>query len=274
MLQLARYGDSASAVPMDKFAAVRILKLAYELGVRLVDTAWYYGPDICNDFIAEAFHPYPSDLLVVSKLGNSHDPTKGWASALSDSELRSGCERDLRHLRLEALPMVLMRWNQASHVPFDEALGSIVRMQQEGKVREIGLSNVGIDEVRAAAHLVRVAAVSNAYNVLNRADEEMIDFCEDLGIPYLAYYPLAGGTVRLDRTLVAAAGEQGISAAQAALAWTLRRSPIICPIPGTTDLDHLSENVEAGRLTLADAAFQSLSMLAPANRVPRSAAER
>jgi pyridoxine 4-dehydrogenase len=244
--------------PADRDEAVRVVRRAVELGVRVVDTAWYYGPDVANEIVAEALHPYPDDLVLVTKLGGARRPDASWYAALSDRELREGCEHDLRLLRLEAVPVVHLRWMDGAGVDFLDALGTLVALRDEGKIRRIGLSNVTRDQVTAAREHVDVATVSNEYSVVQRDDEDLVALCADAGIAYLPFFPLGASPVRsgagagrLDAVAEVSA-RHGASAVQVAIAWLLQHSPALLPIPGTSNLGHLEENVAAAALTLTD----------------------
>jgi pyridoxine 4-dehydrogenase len=241
--------------PADRDEAVRVLRRAVDLGVRVIDTAWYYGPYVADEILREALAPYPDDLIIVTKLGGARREDASWYSALTPEELRAGCEHDLRLLDLEAIPVTHLRWMDNDRVDFDTALGALLELQAEGKIRQIGLSNVSLDQVRTAARRVTVTTVSNQYSLLDRKDDDLVDHCEREGIPYLPFFPLVSGPAggagpERSATVARVAERLGISAAQLALAWLLARSPTLLPIPGTSKLAHLQENLAAADIML------------------------
>jgi pyridoxine 4-dehydrogenase len=243
--------------PADRDEAVRVLRRAVELGVRLIDTAWYYGPYVANKILAEALHPYPDDLVIVTKLGGARREDGSWYSALTADELRAGVEHDLRLLKLDAVPVTHLRW-MPSEVAFDDALGTMIELQREGKIRAIGLSNVELPQLETALRATPLATVSNAYSVVDRGHDELVRRCEAEGIPFLPFFPLGASPVRSGAGVAATdvvtevAERIGASATQVALAWLLGRSPIMLPIPGTSRVAHLEENVAAAELKLDD----------------------
>jgi aryl-alcohol dehydrogenase-like predicted oxidoreductase len=249
-------GPGIFGPPADRDEAIRVLCRAYELGVRVIDTSWYYGPYVANELVAEALHPYPEDLVLVSKLGGARGEDASWHAALTPQQLRDGNEHDLRTLKLDCVPVTHLRWIPTDETTFDEALGTMLELQAEGKVGHIGLSNIELDQYDAAAKQITVATVSNAYSVLDRTYDDLVDRCEADGVPFLPFFPLGASPIRggesvgeIDR-VNAVAGRLGASATQVALAWLLARSPILCPIPGTSRAAHLEENLAAADLVL------------------------
>jgi len=252
--------------PADRDEAIRVLRRAVELGVRVIDTAWYYGPFVADEILAEALSPYPDDLVLVTKLGGARRDDASWYSALSPDELRAGMEHDLRILGVESIPVVHLRWMPGA-VGFTDALGTLLEMQTEGKLGSIGLSNVTEEQIDAAAKETPIATISNEYSVLNRSDDETVARCERDGIAYLPFFPLAAspaGGPRLDQEQVLAeiAQRTGGSVHQVALAWLLARSPAILPIPGTSSVGHLEENLGAADLVLGADDLAALDALA------------
>lgn len=240
--------------PADPGGAVGLLRAAYEWGVRVFDTAWYYGPDVTHRLLVQAFCPWPEDLMVVTKAGNSRGPDRSWRPALAPADLRAACERDLRLLDVDALPLVLLRWSPASgdEGAFLGAVREMADLQRQGKARRVGLSNVEPRHLELARTLLDVAAVSNAFSVGNQRDRHMLLGCTALRIPYLPYYPLLAGA-DLGRPVVeGVARESGATPAQVALAWLWAQSPVVVPVPGTRDVRHLRENVDAGALVLSE----------------------
>jgi len=266
-------GPGVWGPPPDRDRAVAVCRRAVELGVRVIDTAWYYGTpdrDVANEVLAEALRPYPDDLVFVTKLGGRRTDDAGWAAALRPEQLREGCERDLRVLGVESVPVAHLRWiddGGADVVPFEDALGTMVELRDEGKIGAIGLSNVDLDQVRSAQRSTDVATVSNLYSPLQRDDDPLVDHCDAVGIPYLPFFPLAVGAVADPGAVADVASELGVAPAQVALAWLLHRSSTMLPIPGTGDPAHLEENVAAGSLRLPD---ETLARLDAAGRPAQS----
>jgi pyridoxine 4-dehydrogenase len=237
--------------PADRDEAVRVLRRAVELGVRVIDSAWYYGPETAHQLVREALWPYPDDLVLVTKLGGARRADKSWYSALTPELLRKGCEDDLRLLGLEAVPVTHLRWmGDDSGVDFDEALSTMLQLQKEGKIERIGLSSVSLDQLDTARTQAEIVTVSNLYSVGQRKDDPVLDRCTEAGIAYLPFFPLAMGKVGRESVVAAVAERLGASATTVALAWLLHRSPIMLPIPGTSQVGHLEENVRAVDLVL------------------------
>jgi aryl-alcohol dehydrogenase-like predicted oxidoreductase len=245
-------GPGVWGPPRDRDEAIAVLRRCVELGVRAIDTAWYYGLDVANELIAAALRPYPEDLVIVTKLGGARRDDGSWYAALDDADLRAGCERDLRVLGLEALPVVHLRWMEGSAggATFDDALGTLLQLRAEGKIERIGVSNVTLGEFERALAVTPVASVSNHFGPTHRDDQPLLDRCTAAGIPYLPFFPLAAGRVDGDGQLRAVAARHGVTAAQAALAWLLQRSPVVLAIPGTGRVAHLEQNVAAAGLRL------------------------
>jgi aryl-alcohol dehydrogenase-like predicted oxidoreductase len=258
-------GEDVWGEPADPARAKSVLRRAVDLGIDFIDTAWYYGPFVANRLIAEALHPYPRNLVIATKLGGKRLPDKSWAAALRPDELRKGAEDDLRTLRLERLDVVHLRQIHGSGVPFMESLDALVAMQAEGKIRHIGLSNVGVREIEQALARTPIVTVQNLFNVsggggaiarFSHAEVDdpvaVLDLCTRKGIAYLPFFPLAIGNVAKEKPALAAlAAEHGASPAQIALAWLLARSPVMLPIPGTSSVEHLEENWDARRIALS-----------------------
>jgi aryl-alcohol dehydrogenase-like predicted oxidoreductase len=263
-------GKDVWGEPADPAAAHAVLHRAIELGMNLIDTAWYYGPWISNQLIVEALHPYPHDLVIATKLGAKRLPDKSWAPALRPAELRAGVEADLRSLRLEQLPVVHLRWLEQPDVTFAEALDALIAMQREGKIRHLGLSNVDVAQIEQAVAKVPIVAVQNLFNlrgggplrgaVTEERPELVLEVCERLGIAFLPFFPLAIGALTAGGgSLAAAAKRHGCSPAQLAIAWLLARSPVMLPIPGTSKVTHLVENAGAVRISLDPEVLEELA---------------
>lgn len=242
--------------------AKRMLKSAVLRGVRVMDTAWYYGPDSVNELLAEALRPYPDDLLLIGKLGNRRDPRDhSYVPAVGHRDLRTACERTLRTLRAEAVPLLLLRWRaDLNHTDaFESAWTLMLRFRAEGKARDVGLSNVTVDHITRAGRLGEVSAVSNAYSLLDRSDEHVVEHCHRNGIWFIPYYPLNRGQVELVPAVRALAAKLGATPAQLALAWLLARSPKVVPIPGTARCSQLLENIGALDIRLSGEDYSNLS---------------
>lgn len=258
-------GKDVWGEPEDPARARAVLRRAVELGINLIDTAWFYGPLVANRLIAEALHPYASDLVIACKLGGKRLPDKSWASALRPNELRQGLEEDLRTLKLERIDIVHLRHRPDSDVPFLESLDALRALQSEGKIRHLALSNVGAREIEAALARTPIVAVQNMFSVAGGGGpmakfthsevedpEGVLELCTKKGIAYLPYFPLAVGNIGKQRPALATLAEKhGATAAQIALAWLLARSPVMLPIPGTSSPAHLEENWEARTIRLA-----------------------
>jgi pyridoxine 4-dehydrogenase len=252
--------------PADRDEALCVLRRAVELGVRVIDTAWYYGPYVADELVAEALHPYPADLVIVTKLGGARRDDASWYAALSAEELRAGCDHDLRLLKLDAIPIAHLRWIDNPDATFDDALGTMIELRDEGKIEHIGLSTVDGSQLASALTRTPVATLSNSYSVLDRTHDELVDTCEREGIAFLPYFPLGASPVRngaavdgLDAVTEVAA-RVGASPTQVALAWLLARSPSIVPIPGTSSVAHLEENLASGDLQLSAADLARLDV--------------
>jgi pyridoxine 4-dehydrogenase len=259
-------GKDVWGEPEDPARAHAVLRRAIEHGINLIDTAWYYGPYVSNRLIAEALYPYPSDLVIATKLGARRNPDKSWVPALTVEALLEGVEHDLRTLRLEQLPLVHLRWVEQSEVTFVEALDALIAIQATGKVRHIGLSAITVEQLEIATARTPIACVQNLFNMggpgheLDTArPEAVLAACENRGIAFLPFFPLAiGSLTSAGGALAAAAKRHNCTPAQLALAWLLARSPVMLPIPGTSQVAHLDENVGALHVTIDHTALAEL----------------
>ena len=257
-MQLA--GPGVFGPPADPAAARAVLRRAIELGVDHIDTAQYYGPDVVNELIHDALHPYPAGLRIVSKVGAGRDDRGGVLSASDPDELRAGVEANLRTLRVDALALVNLRLMgpDPRGIPLAEQLAALKTLQDEGKIESIGLGNARVDEVAAALEIVDLGEVQNAYNIKLRDDEDVLRFCADHDVAYVPFFPIrspgAGGPKPLadDPAISSVAAKHGATPAQIALAWLLHKGPHILLIPGTSSMVHLEENMAAGRIALDD----------------------
>jgi aryl-alcohol dehydrogenase-like predicted oxidoreductase len=254
-MQLA--GPNARGPPRDRDAARAVLRRAIELGVNHVDTAQVYGPGVVNELIAEALRPYPVDLVIATKVGGARDEHGGWVTAPRPEQLRAEVETNLRALRVERLGLVNLRlMPDGERVPLAEQLGALTDLRDEGKLELIGLSTVAADDVREALGTTPLAQVQNAFSIVNRGDQPVLDLCGEHGIAYVPYFPLGsaytGGpkVLAADPAIASVAARHGVSAAQVALAWLLAHDDRILLIPGTGSVTHLEDNLAAGDVVL------------------------
>ena len=256
-MQLA--GPGVFGPPAHPEGAKAVLRRAIELGVDHIDTAQFYGPDVVNELIRDALHPYPAALRLVSKVGARRDRRGAVLPAPRPEELRAGVEANLRTLGVDSLALVnlrLMAPHARGGVPLADQLGELQALQEEGKIESIGLSNATVDEVRAALQTVELGQVQNAYNILLRDDAEVLQFCADRDIAYVPFFPIGspftGGpkTLAAEATISSVAAKHGATPAQIALAWLLHSDPHILLIPGTSSLAHLEENVASAAIEL------------------------
>ncbi|MEU9144760.1 aldo/keto reductase [Streptomyces sp. NPDC048349] len=240
-----------------------LLRTAVERGVTLIDTADNYGPGLAEELVAEALYPYAEQLVVATKGGVVRTGPDQWHVDGRPERLREMCEASLRRLRVERIGLYqLHRFDPA--VPMAEQLGLLAQLRAEGKIRHIGLDTVTAQQLRAARELVPVAAVQNAYNLLDRGSAEVLALCEAHGIAFLPYYPLGSGSLTRESAAAvsAVAAAHGASPGQVALAWLLHRSPVLCPTPGTGSPDHLAENLDAATVRLTARERELLDALA------------
>jgi aryl-alcohol dehydrogenase-like predicted oxidoreductase len=248
--------------PQDREEAKRVLQRLPDLGVNFIDTADAYGPEVSENLIAEALHPYPSGLCIATKGGFTRQGPNRWAPVGRAEYLRQCVEMSLRRLRLERIELYQLH-RVDPKVPVEESLGELKKMQQEGKIRFIGISEVSISEIQRAQKTVELASVQNKYNISDRAHEDVLQYCEQQNLAFIPWFPMAAGELTkpgspLDR----AAKTHNATTAQIALAWLLRRSAVTLPIPGTSSVKHLLENVAAAELQLSDEEWASLEQVA------------
>ena len=257
-MQLA--GPGVFGPPTDPDAARAVLRRAVELGVDHIDTAQPYGPDVVNALIAEVLHPYPDGLVIATKVGGVRDEQGGWVRASRPEQLRATVESDLGSLRLDRIDLVNLRLGvggpEPDPVPLAEQLGVLTDLRDEGKLDLIGISTVSADEVRAAVEITPIAEVQNAFSLVNRGDQPVVDLCREHEIAYVPYFPLGsaymGGPAALaaDPVIASVATKHRASASQIALAWLLAHFDRMLLIPGTSSVAHLEENVAAGAVEL------------------------
>ena len=237
--------------PDDRESALAVLRRVVELGVTLIDTADAYGPHVNELQLAEALHPYPAGIVIATKGGLIHERAASWPPDGRPEHLREACEGSLRRLRLEQIDLYQLH-RPDPDVPFEESVGTLRELRDEGKIRHVGLSNVSREQLERARTIVPIVSVQNRYSVADRASEEVLELCERAGIAFLPWFPLgAGALADAEGPLARVASRHGATPAQVAIAWLLHRSPVICPIPGTSSLAHLEENVAAERIELS-----------------------
>jgi aryl-alcohol dehydrogenase-like predicted oxidoreductase len=248
--------------PRDHDEALHVLRRAVELGVTLIDTADSYGPYISEELIHEALHPYPEDLVIATKAGLVRTGPDEWHPLGRPEYLRQEAEMSLRRLGLERIDLFQLH-RPDPQVPWEDQIGALVDLQRKGKIRHIGLSNVSVAQIQAARAMTTIVTVQNRYNLVDRDSEDVLEFCtrEDLG--FIPWFPIATGKLaRPGGPLDRIAQQLGATPAQLALAWLLRRSPVMLPIPGTASVAHLEENVAAAGLQLTDEQFETLARVA------------
>jgi aryl-alcohol dehydrogenase-like predicted oxidoreductase len=244
--------------PEDVDEAKRVLRRAVQLGVNLIDTADAYGPEVSERLIAETLHPYPDDLVIATKGGLVRPGPGEWEPDGRPEHLREACEGSLRRLRLDAIELYQLH-RPDPKVPFADSVGALMELRDEGKIRHIGLSNVNVDQLAEALAMTEIVTVQNRYNLVDRDSEEVVDDCTRRGLGFIPWWPLAVGKLaRPGGPLDAIATAHDATPAQVALAWLLHRSPMMLPIPGTSSVEHLEENLAAAQLDLSEDEVQRL----------------
>jgi aryl-alcohol dehydrogenase-like predicted oxidoreductase len=249
--------------PADHDEAVAVLRRAVELGVTFIDTADSYGPFVSEDLIREALHPYPSDLVIATKGGFTRSGPNRWAAVGRPEYLRQCVEMSLRRLGLDRIDLYqLHRIDPA--VPLADQIGLLADMQREGKIRHIGLSEVSVDDTEAARKYADVVSIQNLYNLANRRAEPVVEYCEENDIAFIPWHPIATGELaRPGGPLDAAARRHHATPSQLAIAWLLHRSPVMLPIPGTSTVDHLEENLGGAHVELTRDEMAALTAAVP-----------
>jgi pyridoxine 4-dehydrogenase len=268
-MQLA--GPGVFGPPRDPEGAIAVLREVVAAGVNHIDTSDFYGPHVTNQIIRQALHPYPKELVIVTKLGARRPPDGSWQPAISPLDLTAGVHDNLRNLGIDALDVVNYRTMGAIHGPAEGSIAEQVTvladLQRKGLIRHIGLSNVTAAQVAEAQAITNIVCVQNNYNVAHRHDDALIDTLSSQGIAYVPFFPLGGFTPLQSSTLSDVAGRLGATPMQVALAWLLHRSPNMLLIPGTSSLAHLRENLAVGQLTLSPQALAELDGIAAAAAV-------
>jgi aryl-alcohol dehydrogenase-like predicted oxidoreductase len=262
-MQLA--GPGVFGPPKDRAAVVAVLREAIASGVNHIDTSDFYGPHVTNQIIAEALHPYPDDLTIVTKVGAVRGDDGSWNPAFAPAELARAIHDNLKNLRVDALAVVNLRVMGNVHAPsegsIEQPFAALAKLQKQGLIRHLGLSNVTSAQVREAQGIAEVVCVQNHYNVVHRADDALIDELAAAGVGYVPFFPLGGFTPLHSSALAAVAKDIGATPMQTALAWLLRRAPNILLIPGTSSVAHLRENLGAAKLNLPDEALDRLEAI-------------
>ncbi|MBX7453440.1 aldo/keto reductase [Mycolicibacterium sp. 3033] len=251
-------GKGVWGPPADRDECLRVLRRAVELGVNFIDTANSYGPYVSEELIREALHPYDG-VVVATKAGLLRTGPDQWPVLGYPAYLRQECEMSLRRLGVDTIDLFQLH-RIDDKFPAEDQVGELLALQKEGKIRHIGLSEVSVDQLEAAQKVAPIVSVQNMYNLTTRDAEPLVDACEAQGIAFIPWFPLAAGPLAAaDGPLQRIAAEHGASASQLALAWLLKRSPVMLPIPGTSKVAHLEENVAAGEIELSDDEFETLS---------------
>jgi len=245
--------------PPDRGEAIRVLRRAVELGVNFIDTADSYGPDVSELLIAEALHPYPAGLVIATKGGFERPGPNRWAENGRPEHLIAACEGSLQRLRLDRIDLYQLHRIDPK-VPAEDQLGTLKNLQQQGKIRHIGLSEVSLSQLQNARKHLEVVSVQNRYSLADRGSESVLEYCAQEDIGFIPWFPLAAGKLSApDGPVARIAAELNATPSQVSLAWLLRRSPVMLPIPGTSSLAHLEENVLAAHLKLNDRELNLLS---------------
>ena len=249
--------------PADRGQAIAVLRRAVELGVNHIDTAQFYGPDVANELIRAALHPYPEELVLATKVGARRDDEGGWPSALSATELTEDVEANLRALGIERIDVVNLRVPDAgTAIPLAELLGPLIALREQGKIGGVGISTVSLEQYAEAASITEIAQVQNLYSIANRGSDELVDRTGADGVPFVPYFPLGAAwtndNVLGNPVVCEIASARGISPAQVALAWLLHRGDHLLLIPGTSSPEHLQDNMAVAEIELDPDELQRL----------------
>jgi pyridoxine 4-dehydrogenase len=252
-------GPGVWGEPSDRDEAVRVIRRAVELGVTFFDSADAYGPAVTDGLLREALHPYADDIVVATKVGNTRQGPGQWTPLGVPAYLRQQVEMNLRHLDVERIDLLQLH-RIDPNVPLEDQVGELGALRDEGKIRHIGLSEVSIDEVKAAQAVAPIVSVQNLFNLTDRSAEPLLDWATENGLAFIPWFPLAtGGLTGSDSPLTKLAEQHEATPAQLALAWLLKRSPAMLPIPGTSSIAHLEDNLAGATIDLTDAEFDALT---------------
>jgi pyridoxine 4-dehydrogenase len=247
--------------PQDRSEAIRVVKRAVELGVNFIDTADSYGPHVSEPIIAEALHPYQSGMVVATKGGLERPGPDQWIANGTPQHLKSACEGSLRRLRLDRIDLYQLHRIDPK-VAVEDQLGALKDLQTQGKIRHVGLSEVGVRQIQHAQTIVPVVSIQNRYSVTDRTSEDVLKYCEQEHLGFIPWFPLAAGQLSgADSPIRRVAAQRNVTPSQVALAWLLARSPVILPIPGTSQVAHLVENVAAATVGLTEDEFSALNQM-------------
>lgn len=249
-------GEGVWGEPDDPASAKDVLRRAVELGVNFIDTADSYGPDVSEELIAQALHPYPDDLVIATKGGLERTGPGEWPPNGRPEHLKEACEGSLQRLRVDTIDVYQMHYPD-DDVPYEDSIGALAELQEEGKIRHIGVSNVDENQLAVARGIVDVVSVQNRFSHSNQASSGVLDRCEADGLAFIPYFPLAGGDLE-DDALQEIADAHDTTIFGVALAWLLERSPAMLPIPGTSSVDHLEDNVAAAEIELTTEDLEKL----------------
>jgi pyridoxine 4-dehydrogenase len=248
--------------PADRSNALKVLRRAVELGVNLIDTADAYGPETSELLIAEALHPYPKGLVIATKGGLTRPGPAQWVPNGRAEHLKQTVDGSLKRLRLDRIDLYQLHTVDRK-VPLEQSLGALKEMQDAGKIRHVGLSNVSTKEIERARKILPIVSIQNEYNIQDRTSERVLVYCEKERLGFVPWFPIGGGRgLKSENALETAARDHGVSVVQVALAWLLQRSPVMLPIPGTSSIAHLEENVVAAKIKLTPAEWKAIDALA------------
>jgi len=254
-------GNGVWGDPPDRREAIRVIKRAVELGVNLIDTADAYGPEVSENLIAEALHPYPANLVIATKGGYTRPGPNSWVPNGRPKHLREACEGSLRRLKLDRIDLYQLHTADPK-VPLEESIAALAELRAEGKIRHVGVSNFSAEQLKAARAIVPIVSVQNNYNLAHRESEPVLDYCEAEGLGFIPYFPLGASNLLRNKRLKEIAARIEATPGQIALAWLLKRSRAMLPIPGTSSVAHLEENTQARTVVLNDADYRSLDRAA------------
>jgi pyridoxine 4-dehydrogenase len=254
-------GSGVWGDPPDRREAIRVIQRAIELGVNLIDTADAYGPEVSETLIAEAIHPYPANLVIATKGGYTRPGPNSWVPNGRPKHLKQACEGSLRRLKLDRIDLYQLHTPDPK-VPLEESITALAELRAEGKIRHIGASNFSAEQVKTARAIAPIVSVQNNYNLAYRESEPVLDYCEAEGIGFVPYFPLGSGNLLRNKRLNEIAARVDATPGQIALAWLLKRSRAMLPIPGTSSVAHLEENTQARTVALDDADYRALDRAA------------
>jgi pyridoxine 4-dehydrogenase len=255
-------GEGIWGDPKNPDGARQVLRKAIELGVNFIDTADSYGPEVSERLIGEALHPYPKNLVIATKGGLTRQGPNRWAPVGRPEYLQQCVEMSLRRLKIERIDLYQLH-RIDPNVPAEETLGALKELQQAGKIRHIGLSEVSVAQIKQSSKIVRIVSVQNRYNISDREHEDVLKYAEQNGLAFIPWFPIAAGKLtKAGGPLESVAKRHGVSVGQLSLAWLLHRSPVMLPIPGTSSVQHLEENVAAAELKLNDDEWDAIETAA------------